>query len=32
LEECRRRALIFVPEDGEHEAQDHALRRAMHFT
>ena len=32
LEECRRRALIFGPNDGGHEVQDHALRRAVQFT
>ena len=32
LEECRRRAVIFAPRDGEHETRDHALRRAVQFT
>jgi hypothetical protein len=32
LEECQRRALILKPKDGEHEAQDHALRRAVRLT
>ena len=32
LEECRRRALIFTPEDSEGEARHHALRRAVQFT
>jgi len=32
LEECRRRALIFTPPDGENEARHHALRRAVQFT
>lgn len=32
LDECRRRALIFAPKQSEHEAQDHALLRAIQFT
>ena len=32
LEECRRRALIFTPRDGEQKARDHALTRAVQFT
>lgn len=31
LDECRRRALIFAPKHSEHEAQGHALLRAIQF-